>query len=466
MKGKKTNKIKDLLTSDNLPQDVLVQGWVRTRRDSKGGFSFLEVNDGSCLKGIQVVADHGLPDFKKAEGEIATGSCIAVKGKLVASEGKGQKVEIKASEIIVHGSADPETYPLQKKHHSFEFLREIAHLRPRTNTMGAVMRVRHRLAFSIHKFFNDRGFVSLQTPIITASDCEGAGEMFQVTTLDLNDVPRSNGNIDYQHDFFGKKTSLTVSGQLEGEIYALALSLIYTFGPTFRAENSNTKRHLAEFWMVEPEMAFYDLDDDIGLAEEFIRFLVKEALENCAEDLEFFNARIDKNLLANLKLVAESNFERIHYTEAIHLLKKSEEKFTFPVEWGCNLQSEHEHYLAETVFKKPLIVFNYPEEIKPFYMKLNEDGETVRAMDVLLPRLGEIIGGSQREDDLQALTDRIVKKNLNPDEYWWYLDLRRFGSAPHSGFGLGFERLVQFVTGMENIRDVIPFPRTPNHVGF
>ncbi len=462
----KASKIKELLASQAHPREVLVQGWVRTRRDSKGGFSFIEINDGSCLKGIQAVVDHSIASFKKCEAEITTGSCVAINGQLVVSEGKGQSVEIKVSAIKVYGTADPDKYPLQKKRHSFEFLREIAHLRPRTNTIGAVMRVRARLAFAIHRFFNDRDFIYLNTPIITASDCEGAGEMFQVTTLDLDKAPRNGGKIDYAQDFFGKKTSLTVSGQLEGEIYAMALSRIYTFGPTFRAENSNTKRHLAEFWMVEPEMAFYDLDDDMGLAEEFLQFLIRDVMENCADDLDFFNERIDKNLLANLNLVTGNEFERIRYTDAIHILKKSEEKFVYPVEWGCNLQSEHERHLVEKVFNKPVIIFNYPEDIKPFYMKMNEDGETVRAMDVLLPRLGEIIGGSQREDDLDALTARMKKLDVDTDEYWWYLDLRRYGSAPHAGFGLGFERLVQFVTGMENIRDVIPFPRTPNHASF
>ncbi|MGV7220031.1 MAG: asparagine--tRNA ligase [Nitrospinales bacterium] len=466
MKKNETNKIKTLLSDGVEIKEVLIQGWVRTRRDSKGGYSFLEVNDGSCLKGIQVVLDHVLEAFKNCDSKITTGSCVAIKGELVPSEGKGQSVEIKASDIKVHGSADPDKYPLQKKRHSFEFLREIAHLRPRTNTIGAVMRVRSRLAFAIHRFFNERDFVYLHTPIITASDCEGAGEMFQVTTLDVNKPPRNDSQIDYSKDFFGKQASLTVSGQLEGEIYALALSRIYTFGPTFRAENSNTKRHLAEFWMVEPEIAFCDLDADMDLAQEFLQFLIKDAMEHCSEDIEFFNSRIDKELLDNLKLVAESDFERISYTDAIDMLLKCGEKFSYPVEWGCNLQSEHERYLAEKEFKKPVIIFNYPEEIKPFYMKLNEDGKTVRAMDVLLPRLGEIIGGSQREDDLEILTDRMKKKNIDPEEYWWYLDLRRFGSAPHAGFGLGFERLVQFVTGMENIRDVIPFPRTPNNADF
>jgi asparaginyl-tRNA synthetase len=466
MKKNETKKIKTLLSDGVEIKEVLIQGWVRTRRDSKGGYSFLEINDGSCLKGIQVVIDHELEAYKNNDKEITTGSCVAIVGELVASEGKGQSVEIKASDISVHGSADPDKYPLQKKRHSFEFLREIAHLRPRTNTIGAVMRVRSRLAYAIHKFFNERDFVYLHTPIVTASDCEGAGEMFQVTTLDLDKPPRNDSQIDYSKDFFGKQTSLTVSGQLEGEIYALALSRIYTFGPTFRAENSNTKRHLAEFWMVEPEIAFCDLDADMDLAQEFLQFLIKDAFENCADDLEFFNSRIDKELLDSLKLVAESDFERISYTDAIDLLIKCDEKFSYPVEWGCNLQSEHERYLAEKVYRKPVIIFNYPEEIKPFYMKLNEDGKTVRAMDVLLPRLGEIIGGSQREDDLDILTDRMKKKNIDPDEYWWYLDLRRYGSAPHAGFGLGFERLVQFVTGMENIRDVIPFPRTPNNAEF
>ena len=355
---------------------------------------------------------------------------------------------------------------MQKKRHSFEFLREISHLRPRTNTIGAIMRVRNRLSHSIHKFFQDRGFLYLNTPIITASDCEGAGEMFQVTTLDMDRLPLNNGKADYTQDFFGKRTGLTVSGQLEGEIYAMALSDVYTFGPTFRAENSNTSRHLAEFWMVEPEMAFYDLDDDMDLAEEFLKTLMKDVLENCQQDMEFFNQRIDKTIVQTLTDIVDCDFERIHYSDAIHLLEKSGEKFIYSVEWGCNLQSEHERYLSEKVFKKPVIIYNYPEEIKPFYMKLNEDKETVRAMDVLLPKLGEIIGGSQREDDLDKLIARMKEKEMDPEEYWWYLDLRRYGSAPHSGFGLGFERLVQFVTGMENIRDVIPFPRTPKHAGF
>jgi len=459
-------KIKELLNNMQGEESVLVNGWVRTRRDSKGGFSFLEINDGSCQANIQAIVEHSLKGFAGVDKKITTGSCIAISGQLVVSEGKGQKMEIQATAIEVYGSADVETYPLQKKRHSFEYLREIAHLRPRTNTFGSVMRVRSRLAYAIHQFFNDRGFVYLNTPIITTSDCEGAGEMFQVTTLDLTNPPKVDGKIDYGQDFFGDKTSLTVSGQLEGEIYALALSEIYTFGPTFRAENSNTSRHLSEFWMVEPEMAFYDLDDDMDLAEEFIKYLLADVLENCYEDMEFFNQRIDKTILKTLQHILDNQFERLTYTDAIDRLQKSTETFTYSVKWGYALQAEHERYLSEKVFKKPIIVYNYPEKIKSFYMKLNEDGKTVRAMDVLLPKLGEIIGGSQREENYDILLKRLKDSNLDPEEYWWYLDLRRFGSAPHSGFGLGFERLVQFVTGMENIRDVIPFPRTPKHAQF
>jgi asparaginyl-tRNA synthetase len=459
----KRTKVKDLLNAGE--GEVLVKGWVRTRRDSKGGFSFLEINDGSCFSNIQVVADHSLPGYSDMEKQMTTGSCISVHGKLIISQGKGQSNEVQAIEIEVYGPA-PVDYPLQKKRHSFEFLREIAHLRPRTNTFGAVMRVRNQLAFSIHRFFQDRGFVYLNTPIVTTSDCEGAGEMFQVTTLDPSNPPRVDGKIDYSSDFFGEKTFLTVSGQLEGEIFAMALSDIYTFGPTFRAENSNTSRHLAEFWMVEPEMAFYDLDDNMDLAEEFIKYLLSEVMEHCAEDMEFFNKRIDTTKLETLKNIIDNQFERLTYTDAVHQLQKSSETFAYPVEWGFALQAEHERYLSEKVFKKPVIVYNYPEQIKSFYMKLNECGETVRAMDVLLPNLGEIIGGSQREENYEVLLKRMQDKELDPKEYWWYLDLRKFGSAPHSGFGLGFERMVQFVTGMENIRDVIPFPRTPKHAKF
>ena len=461
----KRTKIKELLNSKEEQKEVLVKGWVRTRRDSKGGFSFIEINDGSCLANIQVIIEHSLKEFSKVDKQITTGSCLAIIGRLVVSEGKGQKMEIQTVFIEVYGTADVETFPLQKKRHSFEYLREIAHLRPRTNTFGAIMRVRSRLAYAIHQFFNDRGFAYLNTPIVTTSDCEGAGEMFQVTTLDLTHPPQVDGQIDYAQDFFGEKTSLTVSGQLEGEIYALALSEIYTFGPTFRAENSNTSRHLSEFWMVEPEMAFYDLDDDMDLAEEFVKYLLLDALENCSEDMEFFNQRIDKTILETLQHIIDNQFERT-YTDAINCLQKSKETFSYPVEWGLGLQAEHERYLSEKLFKKPIIVFNYPEKIKSFYMKLNEDGKTVRAMDVLLPKLGEIIGGSQREENHDILLKRMKEANLDPQHYWWYLDLRRFGTAPHSGFGLGFERLVQFVTGMENIRDVIPFPRTPKHAEF
>ena len=459
----KRTKIKDLLNGEE--GNVQVKGWVRTRRDSKGGFSFLEINDGSCLANIQVVIDHSLPGYTTVEEQMTTGSCIAILGKLVTSQGKGQAKEVQATEVEVYGPA-PLDYPLQKKRHSYEYLREIAHLRGRTNTFGAVMRVRNQLAYSIHRFFQDRGFVYLNTPIVTTSDCEGAGEMFQVTTLDLANPPRVDDKIDYSQDFFAEKTFLTVSGQLEGEIYAMALSEVYTFGPTFRAENSNTSRHLAEFWMVDPEMAFYDLDDNMDLAEKFIQYLVSQVMENCADDMAFFNQRIDTTLLETLRNIVDNQFERLTYTEAIHQLQKSTKVFNYPVEWGFALQAEHERYLSEEVFKKPIIVFNYPEQIKSFYMKLNECGETVRAMDVLLPNLGEIIGGSQREENYEVLIKRMQEKELNPEEYSWYLDLRKFGSAPHSGFGLGFERLVQFVTGMENIRDVIPFPRTPRHAKF
>jgi asparaginyl-tRNA synthetase len=465
---KKNNrwKIKKVLQEGKDETDVLVKGWVRTRRDSKGGFSFIEINDGSCLKNLQVVTDHNMDGFDTASKKLHTGSCVGFIGKLVQSPGKGQSVELQANSIEVYGEADPEYYPLQKKHHSFEFLREIAHLRPRTNTFGAVMRVRNRLSYAIHNFFQDQGFVYLHTPIITANDCEGAGEIFQVTTLNLGSPPMLDGSVDYSQDFFGEKTGLTVSGQLEGEVFAMALSEIYTFGPTFRAENSNTSRHLSEFWMVEPEMAFYDLEDDMGLAENFLRYLLKDALENCSEDLEFFNKQIDKTILGRHREIVDKKFERISYSEAVQLLEKSNKKFNYSVKWGSNLQSEHERYISEEVFNNPVIIYDYPEEIKPFYMKINDDGKTVRAMDVLLPNLGEIIGGSQREDDYDVLMKRMKFKNLNSEDYNWYLDLRRFGSAPHAGFGLGFERLVQFVTGIENIRDVIPFPRTPKNARF
>ena len=466
MKQIKHHKIKIILKQSEEGLEVRVMGWVRTRRDSKGGFSFIEINDGSCLNNLQVIADHNIDDFKTTSEKLHTGCCVEIIGKLVNSPGKGQNLELQAFLVKVVGVADPENYPLQKKNHSYEFLREIAHLRPRTNTFGAVMRVRNRLAYSIHQFFQDLGFIYLHTPIITTSDCEGAGEMFQVTTLNPSTPPMLGDEVDYSQDFFGEKTSLTVSGQLEGEVYALALSEIYTFGPTFRAENSNTSRHLSEFWMVEPEMAFYDLEDDMDLAENFIRYLFKDVLEHCLEELEFFNKRIDKTILQRHQGVIDNQFERITYNEAINILEKSKSKFVYSIKWGSNLQSEHERYISEEVFKKPVIIYNYPDEIKPFYMKANEDGTTVRAMDVLLPKLGEIIGGSQREDDYETLMNRMMAKGLDVEHYQWYLDLRRFGSAPHSGFGLGFERLVQFVTGMENIRDVIPFPRTPKNARF
>ena len=459
-------KIKKVLQEGKDETDVLVKGWIRTRRDSKGGFSFIEINDGSCLKNLQVVTDHSMDGFEAASKKLHTGSCVGFIGKLVLSPGKEQSVELQANSIEVYGEADPEHYPLQKKHHSFEFLREIAHLRPRTNTFGAVMRVRNRLSYAIHNFFQDEGFVYLHTPIITANDCEGAGEIFQVTTLNPGSPPMLDGCVDYSQDFFGEKTGLTVSGQLEGEVFAMALSEIYTFGPTFRAENSNTSRHLSEFWMVEPEMAFYDLEDDMDLAESFLRYLLKDALENCSEDLEFFNKQIDKTILERHRKIVDNKFERISYSEAVQLLGKSNKKFKYSVKWGSNLQSEHERYISEEVFNNPVIIYDYPEEIKPFYMKINDNGKTVRAMDVLLPKLGEIIGGSQREEDYDVLLKRMKFKKLNSEDYNWYLDLRRFGSAPHSGFGLGFERLVQFVTGVENIRDVIPFPRTPKNARF
>ena len=465
---KKTNrwKIKKVLQEGKDETNILVKGWIRTRRDSKGGFSFIEINDGSCLKNLQVVTDHSMDGFETASKKLHTGSCVGFIGKLVLSPGKEQSVELQANSIEVYGEADPEHYPLQKKHHSFEFLREIAHLRPRTNTFGAVMRVRNRLSYAIHKFFQDQGFVYLHTPIITANDCEGAGEVFQVTTLNPGSPPMLDGSVDYSQDFFGEKTGLTVSGQLEGEVFAMALSEIYTFGPTFRAENSNTSRHLSEFWMVEPEMAFYDLEDDMDLAENFLRYLLKDSLENCSEDLEFFNKQIDKTILERHRKIVDKKFERISYSESVQLLEKSNKKFNYSVKWGSNLQSEHERYISEEVFNNPVIIYDYPEEIKPFYMKINDNGKTVRAMDVLLPKLGEIIGGSQREDDYDVLIKRMKSKNINSEDYNWYLDLRRFGSAPHAGFGLGFERLVQFVTGIENIRDVIPFPRTPKNAKF
>ncbi len=446
-------------------KEVLAKGWVRTKRGNKN-VVFIALNDGSTINNIQIVCDmnHFTEEVLKP---ITTGACIGVTGDLVASIGSGQAVEIQAKEITIYGTADAETYPLQKKGHSMEFLREIGHLRPRTNTFGAVLRIRHAMAYAIHKFFNDKGFFYLHTPIITASDAEGAGAMFQVTTLDLDNLPRDKeNNIDYSEDFFGKMTSLTVSGQLEGELGAMALGDIYTFGPTFRAENSNTPRHLAEFWMIEPEMAFYEIKENMDLAEEFIKYLIKYALDNCKDDLKFLNDMIDKELISRLEGVLQSDFVRLSYTEGVDILMKSGVKFEYPVSWGVDLQSEHERYLVEKHFHCPVILTDYPKEIKAFYMKQNEDGKTVRAMDVLFPKIGEIIGGSQREESLEKLQNRIKELNMDDTGLWWYLDTRRFGTAPHSGFGLGFERLLLFITGMSNIRDVIPFPRTPKSAEF
>lgn len=444
---------------------VNIKGWVRTKRGNKS-VAFIALNDGSIVHSIQVVVDLAAFDDQTIK-LITTGSCISVNGVLALSLGQGQAVEIQAREIEVYGTADADTYPLQKKGHTLEFLREIAHLRPRTNTFGAVLRIRHAMSFAIHKFFNDRGFYYLHTPIITGSDAEGAGEMFRVTTLDAMNPPmNSEGKVDFTQDFFGKATNLTVSGQLEGELGALALSSVYTFGPTFRAENSNTPRHLAEFWMIEPEMAFYDVNDNMDLAEEFLKYLVQYALDNCLDDLEFLNKMYDNELIERLKFVTNNSFKRLPYTEAIEILMASGQKFEYPVEWGTDLQSEHERYLVEKHFKCPVILTDYPMSIKAFYMKQNDDGKTVRAMDVLFPRIGEIIGGSQREENLDKLKKRIDELHIPEKDMWWYLDTRRFGTAPHSGFGLGFERLILFVTGMANIRDVIPFPRTPQNAEF
>ena len=461
----KLTRIAEILKMEGDGREITVKGWVRTKRGNKN-VAFIALNDGSCVANIQVVVDLAKIDEAELKG-VTTGACLRVDGKLVQSLGAGQGVEVQATSIEVYGTADPETYPLQKKGHSLEFLRDIAYLRPRTNTFGAVLRIRHAMAYAIHKYFNDKGFYYLHTPLITASDCEGAGAMFNVTTLDIQNPPRTEeGAVDYSQDFFGKPCSLTVSGQLEGELGALALGQIYTFGPTFRAENSNTPRHLAEFWMIEPEMAFYELQDDMDLAEDFLKYLIRYALENCREDLEFMNKMWDNGLLERLQFVLDNDFVRLNYTEGIEILKASGKKFEFPCEWGCDLQSEHERYLVEEHFKRPVILINYPKEIKAFYMKLNDDGKTVRAMDVLFPQIGEIIGGSEREADFGKLCARVDELGMSRRELWWYLDTRRWGSAPHAGFGLGFERLLLFVTGMGNIRDVIPFPRTPKNAEF
>lgn len=468
MKEIKRIEIIDLLKgnkNEEIGKEICVKGWVRTKRGNKN-IAFVALNDGTIIHNIQIVIE--LVNFEEdLIKRITTGACLRVNGKLVESVGQGQNVEIQATEIEIYGEADVETYPLQKKGHTLEFLREIAHLRPRTNTFGAVFRIRHAMAFAIHKFYNDRGFFYWHSPLITASDAEGAGEMFQVTTLDLNNVPKTaEGKVDYSQDFYSRQTSLTVSGQLEGELGALSLGKIYTFGPTFRAENSNTPRHLSEFWMIEPEMAFYELEDNMNLAEEFIKYLVNYALENCKDDLEFLQNMYDKELISRLEFVVNNDFVRLKYTEAIEILEKADQKFEFPVGWGIDLQSEHERYLVEKHFKKPVILIDYPKEIKAFYMKQNEDGKTVGAMDVLFPKIGEIIGGSQREENMDKLVARMHEVGIDPEDMKWYLDTRRFGSAPHSGFGLGFERLLLFVTGMVNIRDVIPFPRTPNNAEF
>lgn len=460
-------RVVDALKKENIGQRIRLCGWVRTRRDSKAGFSFLEVNDGSLLKNVQVLAEAALPNYESDVLKIGIGSSVEVIGTIVESPGQGQSTEVKAESLKVFGFADPATYPLQKKGTSMEFLRTIAHLRPRTNTFGAVARVRNQICRSIHEFFQERGFLYVHSPIITGSDAEGAGQMFRVTTLDLDKIPRKENNeIDFEQDFFGRPTHLTVSGQLEAEIYATALTNVYTFGPTFRAENSNTSRHLSEFWMIEPEMAFCDLEGDMDVAEAFLKRIFSDVLEHCAADMAFFNERVDKTVIETLTSIVNSDFGRITYTEAVDILKKSGQKFEFPVEWGIDLQSEHERYLAEIHFKKPVIVFDYPKDIKAFYMKLNEDGKTVRAMDVLVPKVGEIIGGSQREERLEVLEQKMIANHLDPAEYWWYLDLRRYGTVPHAGFGLGLERTVQFCTGMANIRDVIPFPRAPKTADF
>jgi len=459
----KRTRIITLLSSDQVMGDVLIKGWVKTRRDAKE-FSFIEVNDGSCLQNIQVVADQELANFEAVK-KLSTGSAVAVSGTMRPSPGKGQKWEIHAATVDIISEAGDE-YPLQKKRHTDEFLRTISHLRPRTNKYGAAFRIRSKLSYAIHQFFQERGFAYIHTPILTGSDCEGAGELFQVTALDMENPPRSDGKIDYSRDFFGRPANLTVSGQLEAELFALALGDVYTFGPTFRAENSNTSRHAAEFWMVEPEMAFADLEDDMELAETFIRYLLTYALENCREDLSLFAEFVDKTLMDTLETVSAKAFIRLPYAEAVTILNQSSHRFNFDVSFGTDLQTEHERYLAETHFKQPVIIYNYPKTIKPFYMRANDDGKTVAAMDVIVPRIGEIIGGSQREERLDVLENRMSETGVPQKDLWWYLDSRRFGSAPHSGFGLGFERLIMLVTGITNIRDVIPFPRTPGNIEF
>jgi len=461
-----TLRIREILKLD--PSDTVIEaeGWIRTKRDSKN-FCFFELNDGSCLKNLQVILDKHDDSIESAILKSSTGASVRFRGRVVESPGKNQRIELQAEHIELLGEAPADSYPLQKKRHSFEFLREIAHLRPRTNTFGAVARVRNALSFAVHKFFQEKGFLYIHTPIITASDCEGAGEMFQVTTLPLDAVPKNEaGQVDFSRDFFGKPANLTVSGQLEAEIYALALKNVYTFGPTFRAENSNTSRHLAEFWMIEPEMAFCTLDGDMDLAEEFLKYIFSYVLDTCGEDMDFFSSWIQKGVKDALREVVEKKFTHMTYTDAVEELRKAPVNFEFPVKWGDDLQSEHEKYLTETVCRGPVTVTDYPKDIKAFYMKMNDDGLTVRAMDVLVPRLGEIIGGSERENRYEVLQKRLQEQHLREADYWWYMELRKFGSVPHAGFGLGFERVIQYVTGMQNIRDVIPFPRAVKSADF
>ncbi|CCH65847.1 Asparaginyl-tRNA synthetase [Richelia intracellularis HM01] len=459
-------RIVESLCSSQPDDSITIQGWVRTKRELKE-FAFIEVNDGSCLTSLQVILDTSLSNYEEVLKQLNTGASVKIDGVVVTSQGKGQRIELKACSVKVLGGADPQTYPLQKKRHSFEFLRTIGHLRPRTNSFGAVFRVRNACSMAIHQFFQERGFIWVHTPIITASDCEGAGELFHVSSLNTKTISCVNSQAgEYTQEFFGRPTYLTVSGQLEAEIMAMALTNIYTFGPTFRAEKSNTSRHLAEFWMIEPEMAFYNLQENIDLAETFLRHIFQYVTNKCLEDMEFFNKRIDNTVLATAENIINNQSERISYTEAIKLLEKANVKFEYPVVWGLDLQSEHERYLCEQIFKKLVIVTDYPAEIKAFYMRLNDDNKTVAAMDILAPKIGEIIGGSQREERLDILEKRLISQEIQPEKLWWYLDLRRFGTAPHAGFGLGFERLIQFMTGMSNIRDVIPFPRTPENVEF
>ncbi len=460
----KRMRIKSLLNSEAATDRIRVSGWVRTRRDAKG-FSFLEVNDGSCLKNLQVIVDEAAPAFSQLK-DVATGAAVEIEGALVESPGTGQRWEVRAGNMRLLGRADPETFPLQKKRHTDEFLRTIAHLRPRTNKYGALFRIRSEAAFAVHHFFRDKGFFHLHTPILTGSDCEGAGEMFRVSTLPLCPPPSPPGESPFAGDFFGKEASLTVSGQLEAELFACALGNVYTFGPTFRAENSNTPRHAAEFWMIEPEMAFADIVDDMDLGEELVKAMTRHVMENCREDLELFAKFVDKSLLTSLETIVTEAYVRLSYADAVDILKSCGRPFEFPVHFGADLQTEHERFLCEEHFKKPVIVYDYPREIKAFYMRLNDDGKTVAAMDLLVPRVGELIGGSQREERYDVLERRIVEAGMKLDNYWWYLDTRRYGSVPHAGFGLGFERFLMMVTGVTNIRDVIPFPRTPRHLEF